>query len=298
LREVNCGYDNAQSSVGKKTVTGLGLSYPDSLVTADGIAALSLAMKHGSCCSLPFCCTVEGEALGADVCMGDDTAGPRAAGDPAWEWQKPLVFPAVDFSEGRIGAALSACRLLKQRGESVVLEISGPITVLNCFMDLSTLFKTWRKRPEWVEDALRQLKLFHLQYMRHASEAGADLICYADPVGSYSILGPRYAKELMRKYVVPLLRRIEAGDNVASGVHICPKTVQMLTEYGFAQWERVAVGTVADYARGCLTAAGKSVFFGEACLKNTGYQPENGEIKTLRLRNDDDVFSAAEEKLR
>lgn len=284
IKDARCGHDDGQSSVNRQRIVDLGLPFPAALCTADGMAALSQALKQGSCCHLPFCSTVEGEALGADIFLGDDHAGPRARGNPGWQWQEPLVFPCVDFSSGRIGEVLAACRLLKEWGEFVALEVSGPITILNCLMELGTLFRTWRKHPEWVEDALQQLMRFQLRYMQEAVAAGVDLLCYADPLGTYSILGPKHGKRLMAEYVAPLLQRVEALGG--AGIHLCPKTSLLLTEYGFAQWERVTVGPVDDYAQGCLRAAGKGRLFGEACLKNTGYRLRNGEIQTLRLQEE------------
>lgn len=283
LSDVVCGHSDPLSSLSRTTIEELGFSFADALNTACGLADLSQALKRGSLCSLPFCSTVEGEAMGANIIMGDETAGPRAAINPHWKWQEPLVFPAVDFSQGRLGAVLAACKLLKQRGEQVVLEICGPVTVLGCLMDLGAFFKTWRKHPEWVAQAMDKIMHFQLRYMELAVAAGVDLLCYADPAGSYSILGPKFSEELMHKYVLPMLRATLARQENPHGLHLCPKTVHILMKCGFAQWYLVDVGPVTDYAQGCLLAARKVPFMGEACLKNTAYLPVNGQIKSIKL---------------
>ena len=80
IKDFNCTYDNSAGINGEVT-EGLGLTFPDAYLHADTMAKLSRALKEhdgAAFCELPFCHTVEAEAMGGLVNYGNDKTGPRA----------------------------------------------------------------------------------------------------------------------------------------------------------------------------------------------------------------------------
>ena len=80
IKDFNCTYDNSAGISGAVT-EGLGLTFPDAYLHADTMAKLSKALKEydgAGFCELPFCHTVEAEALGGIINYGNDKTGPRA----------------------------------------------------------------------------------------------------------------------------------------------------------------------------------------------------------------------------
>ena len=66
IKDFHCTYDNSAGINGDVT-TGLGLTFPDAYLRHETMARLSKALKaHDKAvfCELPFCHTVEAEALG------------------------------------------------------------------------------------------------------------------------------------------------------------------------------------------------------------------------------------------
>ena len=53
---------------------------------------------------------------------------------------------------------MNACRILAEQGETVVLEVVGPITILNGLIDLRAVFKGMRKNPELMEKVFRKIE--------------------------------------------------------------------------------------------------------------------------------------------
>ena len=51
-----------------------------------------------------------------------------------------LELPEIDFTSGRIHEVLLACQELRNQGEQVVLQVSGPFTILNVLMDARYVF--------------------------------------------------------------------------------------------------------------------------------------------------------------
>ena len=86
-----------------------------------------------------------------------------------------LELPAIDFGKGRIQEVLKACRILHEKGEHIVFEVSGPLTILNVLIDPKYVSKEMRKKPEFMERIFAKLGKEILAYMKLAKEQGADL---------------------------------------------------------------------------------------------------------------------------
>ena len=69
------------------------------------MAALSKALKRhdgASFCELPFCHTVEAEAMGGIINYGNEKTGPRAKEYICTSPEELLELPAMNLQEGRI----------------------------------------------------------------------------------------------------------------------------------------------------------------------------------------------------
>lgn len=100
------------------------------------IARYNQETKEKLLCSLPFCHTVEGGALGGNVNYGDEFQGPRASTPVVDSLEDLLKLPDIDFQKGRIAEVLKACHTLKEEGKFVSLDIAGPFTILNGLIDV------------------------------------------------------------------------------------------------------------------------------------------------------------------
>ena len=80
ISDFRCTFDNA-IGISPELTKDLKLSFPDAYMHADTMAKIAHAMKQkegAAFCMLPFCHTVEAEAMGGIVNMGDGNLGPRA----------------------------------------------------------------------------------------------------------------------------------------------------------------------------------------------------------------------------
>ena len=74
-------------------------------------------------------------------------------------------LPEIDFTKGRMAETLKACQMLRDEGEHVAIEITGPFAFMNVFMDVKYIFKALRKEKdaffEVCDHLGRQLIRFH-----------------------------------------------------------------------------------------------------------------------------------------
>jgi uroporphyrinogen-III decarboxylase len=281
-----CGHRD-MAVLPEELLTRLGLSYPEVHTDAASMARVARARKADkglALCALPFCCTLEAEALGASIRLGDATAGPRAGSFVCGCLRDVLALAPMDLGIGRIAQALAACEMLTHAGETVALEISGPLTILNWLMELATVFKEWRRDESLFRDVLVRLGGELCRLALEAARHGVSAVSFADPVGTLSVLGPRRFGFLADAFTLPFLHRLRETDGFGAALHVCPKTARALVGEGLAVWRELPIDGQASYLEACLAVAAKGRLYGEACLKNADYRPRGGVIRELALR--------------
>ena len=211
-----------------------GVSLPAAHSDARMMADLAKAAYTSGCfenVGVPFCMTVEAEAMGAEVAMGSNIVEPHVTKyviNSVSEWPS---LPVVDHKSGRAGVTVEAIRLLRKEleGIPVVGNLTGPVSTASSLIEPTVFFKELRKKNadahafmEFVTDQLICLGLAQI-------EAGADVVAISDPSGTGEILGPRYFEEFTVKYLNKLIKPLkEAGAKVI--VHICGQMRQVYAQ--------------------------------------------------------------------
>ncbi len=215
---------------------------------------------------LPNCNTVEAEALGADIRLDD--GNPRVRSYVYSRIEDMRQLPKIDFEKGRIAETLALCRKLRADGKNVLLNITGPLTLLSSLIDMKYLFKTMRKDPDLFLSLLNQVQEIQLEYIRHAMDCGVNMLSYADPVGAVSIVGPKTAEYMVENFIVSFLKKAEAITAGKAIIFLCPKTSFALYGTGYIQWEAVKVSEPLPYVEAVLSVKDKVSMAGQMCVKN------------------------------
>jgi len=285
IKDFNCTYSNSAGISGKAT-EGLGLSFPDAYLHAETMAELSKALKRhdgAAFCELPFCHTVEAEAMGGVIQYGDEKTGPRAKEYICSSLEEVLSLPPIDFHSGRIHEVLLACRRLKEQGEHVVLEVSGPFTILNALIDVKYVFKGMRKKPELVKEVFWKLGEQILAFMEEAKKYGAEMISYADSSGGVNILGPNMARQVAEDFTRDFLKRAEKIADEDTLLLLCPKTTFALLGLGMIVFKDRLLPEPMRYGEACIYMKGTAKIAGQTCMKNIEYRLDSGIFKEIVL---------------
>ncbi len=208
-----------------------GVALPDAHSDAKAMATLAKAVCDYNCfenVGVPFCMTVEAEAMGAKVDMGSRIYEPHVKDfviDSVCELSK---LSAMDLSSGRAKVVLDAISLLKEQCPNVPVigNLTGPVSTAMSLLEPTVFCRELRKKNEqahaYMDFVTDQLLAFGLAQI----EAGADVIAISDPSGTGEILGPKYFAEFA---VSALNRLVDAfrGKNVGTIVHICGQMNQV-----------------------------------------------------------------------
>lgn len=285
IKDFHCTYDNF-AGISREKTKQLNLTFPDAYLHWETMASVAAAVKRhegADFCELPFCHTVEAEAMGGLINYGDDNTGPRAKEYLCTDIEQLLTLPDINYSTGRIHEVLLACRHLREQGEQVVLQVSGPFTILDILIDARSLFKGMRKKPGIMEQVYGKIETELLRYITEACKYGVTMISYADASGGVNILGPKWAAQVVEDFTYRFLQKAESIVNKKAVVLLCPKTTFALLGTGRAEFKDIELAEPLRYGQACTHLSGRVSFAGQMCIKNIGYTLDNKKLKAVRL---------------
>ena len=282
--DFQCTYDNAVGISGAVTEK-LNLTFPDAYLHWNTMAKIALEIKRQEdvCfCELPFCHTLEAEAMGGIVNLGDALTGPRAKEYICETPEDILALPEIDYEKGRISETLKACKYLREQGENVVLLISGPFTILNVLMDARLVFRFMRKTPDKMQQVFDKFAEELLRFIEKAVDNQVNIISYADSSGGLNIIGPKNTEYMMENFTYPFLERAEKIVAGKAQIFLCPKISFALLGTEKMRWKDIPVEESMRYVDAALSVKEQAPIVGQMCIKNTGFRVQK-EIKAVEL---------------
>ncbi|MGM0471929.1 MAG: uroporphyrinogen decarboxylase family protein [Bacillota bacterium] len=271
----------------EEVVEKRGLTFPQVHTNCRDIVTLARGLKEyhqDSICKVPFCTTVEAEALGAEINLGDQQVGPRVGNYCCDQLADLTALGELDLDQGRIKEVLAAVEELSQLGERVALKVEGPWTIISSLIDATELYKAAIFDKELINQIIEQVVAEIERYILAGLERGADIISYADPVGTKEIVGPKIYRELSGRATYQLLSNIEP-ELGAAVVHLCGKTSTAFEELDFSKSQALNFADLTYGAAICEILANYQQinFIGHRCIKQTPYQLQNNLVWQLEL---------------
>ena len=203
----------------------VGVFFPEAHYEADKMAALAKAVydkgffeNYG----VPFCMSVESEAMGAEVTMGRKEIEPHITGYAIFDVKDYKQVTPIDLESGRAKTVIDAIKILKSYGDDVPIvgNLVGPVSVASSVMEPVKYYKQLRKERQLSHEYMDFITDELIRFGLAQVEAGADVIAIADPSGTGEIMGPKVFDEYAVTYIEKLQRALqEAGAHTI--VHIC-----------------------------------------------------------------------------
>ncbi len=233
---------NEAESIPEPILENLGISFEEINKDAYKMASLSKRIKeynNSEYCTLPFCNTVEAQSFGSRVIF-DHIVGNRIGDYAIKDTSQIEDMLKMDLSNSRAAELLKAIRILKEDGEKVVVNVTGPISLATSIMDSKTFYKLIRKDTEKTSKLLKTIEDSLVDYMLESIKSGVDIISFADPTGGMDIVGPKVYKEVSGKSTYNILKRIE-GQMRQAIIHLCGKTSTSLEAIGLIETQKLDV---------------------------------------------------------
>lgn len=197
---------------------------------------------------VPFCMTVEAEALGSGVNFGSLSCEPKIEQE-AYSSLADIHFyaPGTMAKSSRVGAIAEAIHTLSRKYPDipVIGSITGPISTTASLVDPMTFLKTLHRDRENSHRVIDYVCGHLIEYASILTEAGASAISIADPTSTGEILGPKLFEEYTVRYINKLVDSIHRL-NIPVIVHICGKMEAVKPQIGMLDGNAVSVDAMVS----------------------------------------------------
>jgi len=200
---------------------------PAAHTDAEGMASLALAVQERTGfenIGLPFCMTVEAEALGSQVDLGTFACEPKVVKEQfasIREVSLPDLDLVVNRSRLELIAEASGIAALMRPEVPVIASLTGPVSTAASWVDPIRFLKDLRRDPQGSHEVLEYVTEFLVRYLRLMVRKGkASAIAIGDPTATGEILGPK----IFEAFAYPCLERLAQAaheEGVPLIIHIC-----------------------------------------------------------------------------
>ncbi|GAA0865560.1 uroporphyrinogen decarboxylase family protein [Paraclostridium tenue] len=270
-------------------IKALDIKFPDFHTNKYDIAYISKGLKkykNDSICKVPFCTTVEAEAFGGIINLGDLKSTPRVKSYAYNSLDELFNIKNIDFNKGRINEVLEAVSILNNEGEVVALNVCGPITIISLLIDLKYFYKGIRKNKNQINDFMKLIEDNIVNYIIKGYENGAKIISYSDPVGDVNIVGPKVYENIVSVTTLNIINRVsnKLDDCI---IHLCGKTSTALYNIGAYDFNKIKYNNKITYGQAiCNLLDTKGVkIIGNNCMKKTPCKVKESIIYSINLSN-------------
>lgn len=211
------------------------------------LAAMPWELAGLPTATVPFCLSLEAEALGCQLDWGTINRTPsvkkKAASTPG-----EFDIPENLLERGRILTALEATEILQEHlGDRIVInaKVTGPFTIAGHVFGVGNLLSWIKTNPKFVHDAMSRTVEVTKELAGAFLAHGADVVSISDPTSSGDLLSGGYYEE----FVFPHHKDVAASINALSTLHICGYTKELLPHIrhtgfdGFSFEEKIDVLT-------------------------------------------------------
>jgi len=242
-----------------------GAFWPEAHKHVDQMVALAMAPYKEAgleCVRVPFCLTVEAEALGVSIHWGTVDRQPSAretpykdAGEIKWDGfleknRVPVVIESVKRLKEEVGDELP-----------VIAGFTGPVTLAGHLMDTERLIMESLTNPKNVTDFIDVAKEVLLEYTTALADAGADVLVSLDPTASTDILMPTSFDSIALPALKELHESIKSN-GAAVVLHICGNVEPILSSMVETKADGLSIEHKVDMAKAREIVADKVALVG------------------------------------
>lgn len=237
-------------------------------------------------CRVPFSVTVEAEAFGANVKLDKCSNGILTDGFKYTLVEELLDLQEFDLGTGRIKQVLDCIEILNKRGNIVMLNVEGPLTILTLLMDNITIYKGLSKQGDIIYNTLLIIQNSIKKYIIKAIEKGARIISYSDSGGNIDVVGPNVYRKFSGEICYNMIKSLQHYmDN--SIIHLCARTSLPFEKLNFCNSTPVRVKKDITYGEAiCSLLDEKNInILGHKCMNCSNKIVEDFTIWKLDLNN-------------
>ena len=190
------------------------------------LAAMPWELAGLPAVTVPFCLSLEAEALGCELDPGTINRTPSVK-KPAFASPDEFSFPENLLEQGRIPVVLRAIEILRDRlGDEIPInaKITGGFTIAGHVYGVSEFISWIKTNPAYAHQAIGSASEVTKALVAAFEDHGADIISISDPTASGDLL----SGEQYREFVLPYHKQVASATRRPSVLHICGNSTDLL----------------------------------------------------------------------
>ena len=198
---------------------------------------------------IPFCLTVEAEAMGATVELGTKDKQPSVRGTPYTAADQ--ITPPTDFlSKGRVPAVIKGTQLLRQREKDLpaIVGTTGPFTIAGHLIGVEKYLLWSIKQHDNMVKVFDVTTDVSIEYAKALIDAGADVISVSEPNASPDLLSPKEFANTVKPRLTKLGNAISSKGAIGV-LHICGTALKIIKDMSETGFTALSIEEKVDLAK-------------------------------------------------
>lgn len=195
------------------------------------------------------------------LCLGVNFENGRTA-YPIYEKISDINL-SMDFGKDEYKAMVKALDILGS--DKTVIEIRGPISVLDNLLGATKVMKAMRKDRETLKKLYDQLKEIYLEYIINFLDKGVKVFSFTESILDPKLLGPREVTNYVGDFLIDFLKDIEKlSYKYKFTFHLCPKSSLAIVDLKKANFVPIYFEKPKKYIE--ILFDNESVLMGDRCI--------------------------------
>ena len=169
----------------------------------------------------------------------------------------------MDYSKDEYMAMLKAIEILGE--EKTVIEIRGPISVLDNLIGATNVMRAMRKKRETLISLYSKLTYIYIDYIKKMLDMGVRVFSFTESILSPKVLGPREVANYVDDFLLNFLREIDKlANDYDFTLHLCPKSTFAIIDLDKGFLESIELNNQKKYID--ILFDNLSTLMGDRCI--------------------------------
>ncbi|MGY0288712.1 MAG: MtaA/CmuA family methyltransferase [Candidatus Methanodesulfokora washburnensis] len=228
-------------------------------------------------CRVPFCLTVQAEALGCGVDMGTMDRQPSVRKSLP---SIPENLPSDFLERGRMPAVIKAVELMKKKYENLpkMAGFEAIMTLAGHILGVEKMMIMIMKQRDAVAKALDLCTKANVEYTKALIDAGAEVIVPCDPTASPDLISQKDFASLVKPKLKELADVIKRKGAIGV-LHICGRAQRIIKDMAETGFHALSVEEKVDVREAKATIGSKPALVGNVSAAKTLFMGTPADVE-------------------
>ncbi|NCO66666.1 MAG: methylcobamide--CoM methyltransferase [Candidatus Aquicultor secundus] len=212
---------------------------PEAHSDAEKMAKLAMAanrLTSAENIGIPFCTTVEAEAMGATVDLGTKEDRPRVVAYAIENIDDLGSLSPIDINSGRTKVCIEAIKIIKRKvsGVPIIANLVGPVTLATLLVESAIFADAVQNNKDSAHNLLKFAVENLIRFGYAMLEAGADIVCVSETAATFKAIDRTDFEEFVLPYANEMAEHFRDAFGAQSIIYFCGDFCGDIARFGDA----------------------------------------------------------------